>query len=247
MLVGDGPCRAALEQEIAALGIEGRARLLGNRLDVPRLLPGFDVFSLPSIAEGMSNTVLEAMAAGLPVVATRVGGTPDMVEDGVTGALVAPRDLAGLAAALDTYLADPFLRDDQGVSHYDLKGERGTIMRVAPDLKSRQIVCTGIRFSVGLAFNHLGDLFATDQEGGRVQRMGPPHWPKYPPGAAYLKATNELAQARELTRLGARLMAHDLREVGVTFFFGVSPHADAFRAARDHGDFVTQGKNGVRP
>ncbi|WP_295207846.1 beta-N-acetylhexosaminidase [uncultured Brevundimonas sp.] len=55
-----------------------------------------------------------------------------------------------------------------------------------------------------------------DQEGGRVQRMGPPHWPKYPPGAAYLKATNELAQARELTRLGARLMAHDLREVGVT-------------------------------
>ncbi|MDQ1152853.1 beta-N-acetylhexosaminidase [Brevundimonas sp. SORGH_AS_0993] len=55
-----------------------------------------------------------------------------------------------------------------------------------------------------------------DQEGGRVQRMGPPHWPKYPPGDAYLKATNDLAQARELTRLGARLMAHDLREVGVT-------------------------------
>ncbi len=55
-----------------------------------------------------------------------------------------------------------------------------------------------------------------DQEGGRVQRMGPPHWPKYPPGAAYLKATNDLAQARELTRLGARLMAHDLREVGIT-------------------------------
>ncbi|MFA4939935.1 beta-N-acetylhexosaminidase [Brevundimonas sp.] len=54
-----------------------------------------------------------------------------------------------------------------------------------------------------------------DQEGGRVQRMGPPHWPKYPPGKAYLKAANDLAQARELARLGARLMAHDLREVGV--------------------------------
>lgn len=54
-----------------------------------------------------------------------------------------------------------------------------------------------------------------DQEGGRVQRIGPPHWPKYPPGDAYLKAANNLAQARELARLGARLMAHDLREVGV--------------------------------
>ncbi|MCA0368884.1 MAG: beta-N-acetylhexosaminidase [Proteobacteria bacterium] len=55
-----------------------------------------------------------------------------------------------------------------------------------------------------------------DQEGGRVQRMGPPHWPKYPPGNAYLKATNEMDGARTLARLGTRLMAHDLREVGVT-------------------------------
>ena len=54
-----------------------------------------------------------------------------------------------------------------------------------------------------------------DQEGGRVQRMGPPHWPKYPPGNAYLKATNDLSDAREMARLGARLMAHDLREVGI--------------------------------
>jgi beta-N-acetylhexosaminidase len=54
-----------------------------------------------------------------------------------------------------------------------------------------------------------------DQEGGRVQRMGPPHWPKYPPGDAYLKATNDSASARELARLGSRLMAHDLREVGI--------------------------------
>ena len=55
-----------------------------------------------------------------------------------------------------------------------------------------------------------------DQEGGRVQRMGPPHWPKYPPGAAYMKAANDPAAARELARLGARLMAHDLREAGIT-------------------------------
>lgn len=54
-----------------------------------------------------------------------------------------------------------------------------------------------------------------DQEGGRVQRMGPPHWPKYPPGDAYLKASNDPQDARDLVRLGARLMAHDLREVGI--------------------------------
>ena len=55
-----------------------------------------------------------------------------------------------------------------------------------------------------------------DQEGGRVQRLGPPHWPKYPPGSAYLKATNDPMAARELVRLGARLMAHDLRALGIT-------------------------------
>lgn len=64
----------------------------------------------------------------------------------------------------------------------------------------------------------LGDADAPiliDQEGGRVQRMGPPHWPKYPPGDAYLKATNDPLSARELVRLGARLMAHDLKDVGI--------------------------------
>ena len=64
----------------------------------------------------------------------------------------------------------------------------------------------------------IGDAAAPiliDQEGGRVQRMGPPHWPKYPPGEAYLKATNDPLAARELVRLGARLMAHDLKAVGI--------------------------------
>src|SRR5262249_12492368 len=78
--------------------------------DVARLLGGFDVFTLPSIAEGISNTVLEAMATGLPVVATRVGGSPELVEDGVNGRLVPPRDPRALSRALDEYLADPLLR-----------------------------------------------------------------------------------------------------------------------------------------
>jgi glycosyltransferase involved in cell wall biosynthesis len=83
--------------------------LLGERDDIPRVLAALDVFVLPSIAEGMSNTVLEAMATGLPVVATRVGANPELVDDGVTGTLVPARAPAALAHAIASYLADPRL------------------------------------------------------------------------------------------------------------------------------------------
>jgi glycosyltransferase involved in cell wall biosynthesis len=75
-----------------------------------------DVFALPSTNEGISNTVLEAMASGLPVVATRVGGNPELVVDGVTGALVAPGDEAALAEALARYAGDPELRRTHGAA-----------------------------------------------------------------------------------------------------------------------------------
>jgi len=91
VFVGDGPQRAALEAAAAALGMKERVSFLGERTDVPALIAGLDVFVLPSIAEGMSNTLLEAMAAGRPVVATSVGGNPELVEDGVTGTLVPAR------------------------------------------------------------------------------------------------------------------------------------------------------------
>ncbi|MGV8930302.1 MAG: beta-N-acetylhexosaminidase [Brevundimonas sp.] len=75
-----------------------------------------------------------------------------------------------------------------------------------------------VRFLTDELRDSIGDADAPvliDQEGGRVQRMGPPHWSRYPPGAAFLRATNDVQTARELVRLGARLMAHDLREVGI--------------------------------
>lgn len=100
LVVGDGPERARLEAQ-AGEGVV----FLGDRQDVPELLRALDVFVLPSRNEGISNTILEAMATGLPVVATRVGGNPELVEDGLTGALVPPGDAFALAAALERYQA----------------------------------------------------------------------------------------------------------------------------------------------
>jgi sugar transferase (PEP-CTERM/EpsH1 system associated) len=109
VICGDGPLRNELRRAVEAAGLQGSVRLLGERDDVPRVLAAFDVFTLPSIAEGISNTILEAMATGLPVVATRVGGNPELVEDGVTGRLVEPRRAEVLAQALLDYLNDPVL------------------------------------------------------------------------------------------------------------------------------------------
>ncbi|MCB1843134.1 MAG: TIGR03088 family PEP-CTERM/XrtA system glycosyltransferase [Halioglobus sp.] len=100
VIVGDGPLRAELEKLVVELGLESTVWLAGDREDVPDLLQLMQVFVLPSLGEGISNTVLEAMASGLPVVATAVGGNVELVEDGVNGALVPVGDVAALAASL---------------------------------------------------------------------------------------------------------------------------------------------------
>ena len=110
LIVGEGPDRSRLEEEIGSLGLLGRIRLTGERRDVPELLAGADVFVLQSASEGMPVSVLEAMAAGLPVVASRVGGVPEQVDDGGTGLLVEPGDPDALAAALGRLLEDGALR-----------------------------------------------------------------------------------------------------------------------------------------
>jgi glycosyltransferase involved in cell wall biosynthesis len=96
-----------LEEEAASLGVHDRVLFAGRRDDVPALLAGADVLALPSRIEGLPLVVLEAMAQGTPVVATRVGGTPEIVVDGEAGMLVEPGDVDALAAALRTVLDDP--------------------------------------------------------------------------------------------------------------------------------------------
>lgn len=110
LIVGDGPDRPALESELRRLGLEDRVRLAGERDDVPDLLASADVFVLSSVSEGLPVSVLEAMAAELPVVASRVGGVPELVADGETGFLVPPRDPQALAAALERLVDDGELR-----------------------------------------------------------------------------------------------------------------------------------------
>jgi len=107
ILVGDGPERAALEARARSLGLESRVRFLGERHDVERLLPRFDVFVLSSREEGIPNAMLEAMAAGRPVVATAVGGNCEVLSDGETGWLVPPSSPQRLADALDEALSRP--------------------------------------------------------------------------------------------------------------------------------------------
>jgi sugar transferase (PEP-CTERM/EpsH1 system associated) len=114
VIAGDGPCRDELQALAVSLGLTPRVRFLGVRHDVAAVLPSFDVFVLPSIAEGISNTILEAMAAGLPVIATRVGGNPELVVDGETGRLVPREDPERLAAAIAGYVVDAALRSRHG-------------------------------------------------------------------------------------------------------------------------------------
>jgi glycosyltransferase involved in cell wall biosynthesis len=110
LVAGEGQCGPALQALARELGIAGNVRFLGQRRDLNTLLPACDLFVLSSLSEGMSFAILEAMAAALPVVATRVGGNGELVQDGKTGTLVPARDPAALAGALVELLRDPAQR-----------------------------------------------------------------------------------------------------------------------------------------
>lgn len=116
VMIGDGPLRQPCMEVLAAAGAQDLAWLPGSRDDIPEILRGLDVFVLPSRTEGICNTILEAMASGLPVVATHVGGNPELVQPGETGALAPPSDAAALAAALVPYVTDAALRRAHGAA-----------------------------------------------------------------------------------------------------------------------------------
>jgi len=131
VIAGDGPDRPAVESEVRRLGMESVVRLAGERNDVAELLAAADLFVLSSRSEGLPLSILEAMAAGLPVVASSVGGVPELVVDGETGLLVPPDDPHALAAAIERLLDDSALRRRLGAAgrtrvweHFDLASAR---------------------------------------------------------------------------------------------------------------------------
>ena len=114
VMIGDGSLRAEAQALLEQAGLADQSWLPGAREDIPDLLRGFDLFVLPSKAEGICNTILEAMATGLPVVATDVGGNPDLVQPGITGSLVPASNPVALAKTLAAYVTDPDRRRREG-------------------------------------------------------------------------------------------------------------------------------------
>jgi glycosyltransferase involved in cell wall biosynthesis len=142
LVVGDGPDRGRVEQEIRDLGLTDHIRLAGERRDVPALLADADAFVLSSGSEGMPVSVLEAMAAGLPVVASRVGGVPELVVPDETGLLVEPGDPDDLAAALLRVVRDRELRRRLGAAGRARAEQRFDVdafRRAHVDLYSREL------------------------------------------------------------------------------------------------------------
>lgn len=114
LIIGEGEKRKEIEEKIKDAGMQNTVRLLGFLPDAVKLLPCFDIFVLPSLKEGLPYTIIEAASAGLPVVATAIGGIPDLIDDQKNGILVAPGDARGLANALKTLILNADLRQKMG-------------------------------------------------------------------------------------------------------------------------------------
>src|SRR2546428_10319797 len=131
LVLGEGQDEARLRAQAAARGVEGAIRFAGYRRDLDRLYPAIDLLVLPSLSEGLPNVVLEAMAHARAVVATRVGGVPEVVDDGVSGVLVPPANADALAHAMVGVLRDAPRRAAMG-EIARARIERGFSVRARP-------------------------------------------------------------------------------------------------------------------
>jgi L-malate glycosyltransferase len=130
IVLGEGELREHLEKQVREHHLEKHVLLPGFRTDVLGCIKGFDLFVMSSVTEGLGTSLLDAMACGRPIVATRAGGIPEIVEDGVNGALVPPRDAATLAAAIVRALTDEGWRRRMGEAGLARVRERFTVDRM---------------------------------------------------------------------------------------------------------------------
>jgi glycosyltransferase involved in cell wall biosynthesis len=130
LLFGDGPLQGDVARKLAAKGLSRIVRLLGFRDDIPRILPVLDLVVHPAYREGLGVALIQAAAAGVPIVACRAGGIPDIVRHEENGLLVEPGNVAGLAAAIQQLLADEPLRRRLGDAGRDLVARQFTYDRM---------------------------------------------------------------------------------------------------------------------
>jgi glycosyltransferase involved in cell wall biosynthesis len=130
VILGEGELREALERQVREHHLEKHVLLPGFRLDVLGCIKGFDLFAMSSVTEGLGTSLLDAMACSRAIVATRAGGIPEVVEDGLNGCLVPPRDPAALARAIVRLLNDAPLRTQMGVAGFARVNERFTVERM---------------------------------------------------------------------------------------------------------------------
>jgi len=135
VFLGDGLLLGQLQQVAAERGLTAQVRFLGARTDVPECLATFELFVFPSINEGMGRALVEAMAMGIPAVATRVGGIPDVVGEGVTGLLVPPEDEHAIAHAVLALLRDPEKRQAYGHAARRRIDERFDAAKMVADIE----------------------------------------------------------------------------------------------------------------
>ncbi|MCB1671169.1 MAG: TIGR03088 family PEP-CTERM/XrtA system glycosyltransferase [Gammaproteobacteria bacterium] len=152
IIVGDGPEREALITRIEQLSLQDSVWLAGDREDIPELLRALDLFALPSLAEGISNTILEAMASGLPVVASSVGGNPELVQEEQTGLLFPAGDEEALTHALNRLIDDLPLRQAMGLAatayirrHFDWQRTVESYLAVYDALLYPETIRSGVR------------------------------------------------------------------------------------------------------
>lgn len=169
LIAGDGEAREFLSALARQLGVSEAVVFLGERRDVVSLLPGMDVFALPSLHEGMPNAVIEAMASALPVVGTDRGGTTEVVENGVTGYLVPPADPGALADALLCILRDPARARQMG---------RAGRERAASTFRIDDTVAKTEALYEELLVERLGFRFANEAETGGPDRLTCPAEPR---------------------------------------------------------------------
>jgi glycosyltransferase involved in cell wall biosynthesis len=158
LIVGDGPRRAGIERLAGQLGVADRIHLLGTRHDTERIVSALDLFTLCSLNEASPVSILEALACGVPVVATDVGSVSESVRAGQTGLLVPSQDLQAMSRAIETLLANPELRASMGTAGRQLVHRTGSLdsmvhgyQRMISELYDARVAATALRPRARLA------------------------------------------------------------------------------------------------